>query len=553
MSYSLSPYPKFKAFYPGTGNPLSGGYLYSAQPGTTVSFGVTPAFPQTTYTDSTGGTPNSNPIVLDSNGECNLWLSTFTKLVLFDTVGNIIWSIDNVSSQPSTTASNPQWVIQSTSPTYIAPTQFSVPGNMVAYFPNGTAVQATLSGGNIVGQVTNAVYTSVTTVTVQWASTALNNTVSVIATGIISSGVPSSLPIQPVRAYTSNYTITYNDLFQYFTMSSASAASFVLPAANACPSGAWVHIKNINTGALTITATIDGLASPILNNNQERTFWTDGTSWYGSSGAAASTVSVRQTVLSGPVDSSGLPAFGGSIGSTTVTMSGTLIASAAAGFSSGAQQDVVGTGTNLSWTGLSSNGTMFLYVTVANGALTTAATTNIPNYEWGGTPSVSNNVLTFNIQAATGYIGNGSSAVATPWVCVGEVTISGNVVTVITWYALQGRHKSAEAVCAFAGSTVYSFTHNLGIIPKTGRLMLKNLTAELSYVSGDYATGMYYNNPGAYVTAFPYNFVTKGTKTTMVFAMGSIGMAIQTQSGANTTAPITNANWNYWIEAERGW
>ena len=91
MSVSIAPYPRFKAFYPATGNPLSGGFLYTVQPGTTIQYGFPPAYPQPTYTDSTGGTQNSNPVVLDANGEADVWLSGYTKLVLFDGSGNLVW------------------------------------------------------------------------------------------------------------------------------------------------------------------------------------------------------------------------------------------------------------------------------------------------------------------------------------------------------------------------------------------------------------------------------------------------------------------------------
>jgi len=110
MSVSVSPYPRFKAFYPATGNPLSGGQLYTAQPGTTVQFGLPPAYSMTTYTDSTGQVQNNNPVTLDASGEADIWLSGYTKLVLFDQNGNLVWSKDNVSSQAAIQSSTLQWV-----------------------------------------------------------------------------------------------------------------------------------------------------------------------------------------------------------------------------------------------------------------------------------------------------------------------------------------------------------------------------------------------------------------------------------------------------------
>jgi lysophospholipase L1-like esterase len=65
MSYSLSPNVKARFFITGTNRPLSGGLLYTYLVGTTT--------PAATYSDNLG-TPNTNPIVLDADGECDLYL-----------------------------------------------------------------------------------------------------------------------------------------------------------------------------------------------------------------------------------------------------------------------------------------------------------------------------------------------------------------------------------------------------------------------------------------------------------------------------------------------
>jgi hypothetical protein len=100
MVYSIAPYPRFRAYYPGTSTPLVGGQLYTVLPGTTVD----PANYKDTYTDSTGAANNTNPIILDANGEADVWLDDYTKLVLYDALGNLIWTHDNVSSMPNTSA-----------------------------------------------------------------------------------------------------------------------------------------------------------------------------------------------------------------------------------------------------------------------------------------------------------------------------------------------------------------------------------------------------------------------------------------------------------------
>jgi hypothetical protein len=87
----LAPTPVFKAF-DNNGNPLAGGLLYSYIAGTTT--------PQATYPSSSEVTPNTNPIVLNSRGECALWLDPTLsyKLNLTDASGNQIpgWPVDNV-------------------------------------------------------------------------------------------------------------------------------------------------------------------------------------------------------------------------------------------------------------------------------------------------------------------------------------------------------------------------------------------------------------------------------------------------------------------------
>ena len=178
--------------------------------------------------------------------------------------------------------------------------------------------------------------------------------------------------------------------------------------------------------------------------------------------AASTTVPVRQTVLSGPVDSSGFSAFGGATGSTTVTATGTLKATAAVG----GDANYTGSITNPSWTGLSTNGTMYLFLDITSvGVVTTGSTTLEPTYRWGGADVVTNLQNTFNIQEMTMKVGNGSTAAQVYRVFVGEVTVAGGVVTAITWHALMGRYQSALTALPSA-STRTAFSHNLGVDPQ---------------------------------------------------------------------------------------
>jgi hypothetical protein len=86
----LTPSPK-TAFVDAAGEPLVGGQLYTYIAGTTTL--------QATYTDSTATTANTNPIILDSRGEANVWLGgAIYKFVLKDADGALIWTVDNISA-----------------------------------------------------------------------------------------------------------------------------------------------------------------------------------------------------------------------------------------------------------------------------------------------------------------------------------------------------------------------------------------------------------------------------------------------------------------------
>lgn len=92
----ITPIPKTQ-FIGADGVPLVGGKVYTYAAGTTT--------PQVTYTDSTGSTANSNPIILDSRGEANIWLGEATyKFKLLDANNVEIWTVDYISA-PTTAVS----------------------------------------------------------------------------------------------------------------------------------------------------------------------------------------------------------------------------------------------------------------------------------------------------------------------------------------------------------------------------------------------------------------------------------------------------------------
>jgi len=86
----LSPLPKMQ-FFSTAGVPLVGGKLYTYAAGTTT--------PLATYTSQSGVTANTNPIILDSRGEANVWLSSAAYKLKLTTPADVeIWTVDNVGS-----------------------------------------------------------------------------------------------------------------------------------------------------------------------------------------------------------------------------------------------------------------------------------------------------------------------------------------------------------------------------------------------------------------------------------------------------------------------
>ena len=97
---TLIPSPSIREFFTdANGKPLAGGKLYTYKAGTTI--------PKDTYTDSTGLYVNTNPIILDDQGSCKIFIETNTadsensdayKFELYDSKGILQFTVDNIFS-----------------------------------------------------------------------------------------------------------------------------------------------------------------------------------------------------------------------------------------------------------------------------------------------------------------------------------------------------------------------------------------------------------------------------------------------------------------------
>jgi hypothetical protein len=74
------------------GKPLAGAKLYTYVTGTLT--------PKATYTDSTLGTPNTNPVILDSSGQASVWINSTVgkyRFILKTADDLLVWSQDGIT------------------------------------------------------------------------------------------------------------------------------------------------------------------------------------------------------------------------------------------------------------------------------------------------------------------------------------------------------------------------------------------------------------------------------------------------------------------------
>jgi len=89
------PLPPAKTqFLDANGSPLAGGFVYNYVPATTT--------PKTTWSDSAGSTPNSNPVVLDSAGRAAIFGNGIYRQIVTDSLGNQIYDANTSIATLST-------------------------------------------------------------------------------------------------------------------------------------------------------------------------------------------------------------------------------------------------------------------------------------------------------------------------------------------------------------------------------------------------------------------------------------------------------------------
>jgi hypothetical protein len=173
------------------GDPLNAGEIETYLAGSST--------PAATYTDDTGSTPQSNPIILNSLGYPTLgavWLNggQSYKFIIKDSLGVTLRTIDNISGINDASVSQSEWVVSGFTPTYINATSFSVPGDQTTDLQVNRRLRTTNTSGFITSTITNSVFAAgITTVTVSNDSGTLDAGLSVIEYGLLSA-TPSAVP-----------------------------------------------------------------------------------------------------------------------------------------------------------------------------------------------------------------------------------------------------------------------------------------------------------------------------------------------------------------------
>lgn len=244
------------------GDPLSGGKVFTYEPGTTT--------PKDTYQDKDQVATHTNPIILDSRGEAEVWLNGEYKFVIKDSNDVEIYTVDNASTEAIASVLS-EWLITGDTPTFISTTQFSVPTDLTATYHVGRRVRLVGTAGTIYGVISASAFTTLTTVTVVLDSGSIDSGISISDVGLLSNDNQSHpekkhLVVSKTSAYTANASDN-----TILVDASGGAVTITLPTAVGIKGREYI-IKKIDSSANAVTIdgdgseTIDGVVTKDLEN-----------------------------------------------------------------------------------------------------------------------------------------------------------------------------------------------------------------------------------------------------------------------------------------------
>lgn len=534
MAVLFSPWGN-QQFIDANGNPLVGGKIQTFTAGSST--------PLATYTDASGGVPQSNPIILNSRGAPTLgeiWLTSgaLYKFQLFDSANNLIDTVDNISGVSGVTTTNDEWVDSGVTPVYVSSSSYTVLGDQTTQLHQGRRQKFQTTAGIVYGTILTSVFTTLTTVTMQMdGSQILDSGLSSVQNSILRNNVWSL----PIRMGTTSGTDTYT----------ANVGTLRYVIGNEYE----INFSNQNT-TTSATIALDGLAQQNITLQNGYSLYPGALKgqhtlrWNGSAFTVLNPNQMtfpfrRQTVIYGPVDTNGLSAFGGSTGSGTVTISGTLVATAA-----NSNLDRIGTITNASWTGLAAigTGTGYLNLTVnADGTCTTVLRTLQSIYRNGGTDVITNGQFVFNTQEMVGKVGNGTIASQSYEVIVGEVGVTAGVVTSISWYQLRNHYYARDT--GVPSTSRITKNHLIGMTPRpTGvAITLECQSSDAGYSALDQVPVVQFTSSGQGLA------IAHSCDSKQVGIISNTASLFVANKGTGSSTAYVAANWDLLFDIDRGW
>ena len=147
-----------------------------------------------TYTDSSGGSANANPVTLNAlglNPAGQFWLSSGLsyKFVVKNAGASVVQTVDGITgtNDPAVLSTADQWVSYSGTPTYISATSFSVAGDQTSTFQVLRRMKSANTAGTIYSTITASSFgAGITTVTVTNDSGSLDPGLSAVLYSLLS-------------------------------------------------------------------------------------------------------------------------------------------------------------------------------------------------------------------------------------------------------------------------------------------------------------------------------------------------------------------------------